>query len=153
IVLLTHLHVDHAAELPGFIKARAVSSRHPIHFDVYGPTGQSAQGDAASFPSTSRFISLLFGRDGAFAYLKDFSAPVTFSVTDLPGTEQPRVIFNQQELKLRAIRGHHGDAPAVIYRIDYRGRSIAFSGDIDRQGWAALQTLAEGANLLVFNSV
>jgi ribonuclease BN (tRNA processing enzyme) len=154
IVLLTHLHVDHAAELPGFIKARAVSSPHPIHFDIYGPTGQSGHGDAASFPSTSRFISLLFGNDGAFAYLKDFSAPVTFSVTDLPaGIEQPRVIFNQQELKVSAIRGHHGDAPAVIYRIDYRGQSVAFSGDIDRHGWPALQTIAEGANLLVFNSV
>ncbi|HTC16730.1 MAG TPA: MBL fold metallo-hydrolase, partial [Steroidobacteraceae bacterium] len=36
-VLLTHLHVDHAAELPGIVKARAVSAGHPIHFDIYGP--------------------------------------------------------------------------------------------------------------------
>lgn len=33
-VLLTHLHVDHAAELPGIVKARAVSSAQPIAFQI-----------------------------------------------------------------------------------------------------------------------
>ena len=49
--------------------------------------------------------------------------------------------------------GHHGDAPAIIYRIDYRGRSVVFSGDIDAQGLPALETIAAGANLLVFDAV
>ncbi|MBV8803405.1 MAG: MBL fold metallo-hydrolase [Sinobacteraceae bacterium] len=158
VVLLTHLHVDHSAELAGFVKARAVSSGRPIRFDIYGPTGQTAQGDVPFFPSTSRFISLLFDANGAFAYLKEFSAPVTFKVTDLPGvgasaTDQPRIVVDERGLKVSAIRGHHGDAPAVIYRIDYRGHSVAFSGDIDRKGLPALQRIAEHANLLVFNSV
>jgi ribonuclease BN (tRNA processing enzyme) len=39
IVLLTHLHIDHAGELPGLFKARAVSSEGPILFDVWGPSG------------------------------------------------------------------------------------------------------------------
>src|SRR5579862_9581607 len=76
VVLLTHLHVDHAAELPGIIKARAVSAGHPVHFDVFGPTGRAADKDVPAFPSTRRFMSLLFGSDGVFAYLKDFAAPV-----------------------------------------------------------------------------
>ena len=83
-VLLTHLHVDHAAELPGIIKARAVSAAGPIQFDVYGPAGRAAQGEAAAFPSTERFMTLLFGPQGAFAYLKDFAAPVTLKVVNLP---------------------------------------------------------------------
>src|SRR5262245_52636827 len=82
-VLLTHVHVDHAGEFAGFVKARAVAAGHPIHFDIYGPTGQSAHDGVPAFPSTSRFVNLMFGGEGAFAYLKDFSAPVTFSVTDL----------------------------------------------------------------------
>ena len=157
VVLLTHLHVDHAAELPGFVKARAVSSGQPIHFDIYGPGGRAGDGSTPAFPSTSRFIRLLFGADGAFAYLKDFSAPVSFEVTDLTGfsreTPQPRTILRRADLAISAVAGHHGDAPAVIYRIDFRGRSVVFSGDIDRHGLPALTTIARGANLLVFDAV
>ena len=157
IVLLTHLHVDHAAELPGFVKARAVSASQPIHFDVYGPTGRAAHGAIPAFPSTSRFIGLMFGADGAFAYLKDFSAPVSFRVTDLPASGShstlPIAIVHGPQLLISAIGGHHDDAPAVIYRIDYRGRSVVFSGDIDAHGLAALERIAVGADLLVFSAV
>jgi ribonuclease BN (tRNA processing enzyme) len=157
IVLLTHLHVDHAAELPGFVKARAVSADGPIHFDVYGPTGQAAQPDAAEFPSTSRFVALLFQSGGVFPYLKDFSAPVTFSVKDLPssstGAPQPQTVLSRDGLVIHSIAGHHGDAPAVIYRIDYRGHSIAFSGDIDAHGLVALETITRAVDLLVFDAV
>jgi ribonuclease BN (tRNA processing enzyme) len=41
----------------------------------------------------------------------------------------------------------------VIYRIDYASKSITFSGDIDAKGLAGLRTIAEGSDLLVFNSV
>ena len=156
-VLLTHLHVDHAAELPGIVKARAVSAAHPIHFDVYGPAGHAADGDRAPFPSTRRFISLLFDAQGAFAYLKEFSAPVSFDVHDLPVSDdarrQPRSLLRRGALTVSAIAGHHGDAPAIIYRIDYAGRSVVFSGDVDASGLPALETLARGANLLVFDAV
>jgi ribonuclease BN (tRNA processing enzyme) len=157
IVLLTHLHVDHAAELPGFVKARAVSAAQPIRFDVYGPSGSAAHEGSAAFPSTSRFIELMFGADGAFAYLKDFSAPVSFKVTDLPepgsDSHDPRAILRAPPLVISAIGGHHGDAPAIIYRIDYRGRSVVFSGDVDAHGLAALERIAQGVDLLVFHAV
>jgi ribonuclease BN (tRNA processing enzyme) len=156
VVLLTHLHVDHAAELPGIVKARAVATAHPIHFDVFGPDGHPAQGDVPSFPSTRRFMELLFGPDGAFAYLKDFAAPVSFTVTDLPraaGAVGPEVIYEHGNVAIRALRGHHDDAPAVIYRIDVGGRSIVLSGDIDAQGLPALESIARDADLLVFDAV
>jgi ribonuclease BN (tRNA processing enzyme) len=156
VVLLTHLHVDHAAELPGIVKARAVATPHPIHFDVFGPDGHPAQGEVPSFPSTRRFVEILFGHDGAFAYLKDFAAPLSFTVTDLPRTAravEPELIYEQGSVAIRALRGHHDDAPAIIYRVDVGGRSIVFSGDIDAQGLPALERIARGADLLVFDAV
>ena len=56
------------------------------------------------------------------------------------------------DLAISAVAGHHGDAPAVIYRIDYAGRSITFSGDIDAEGLPNLRTIASHTDLLVFNS-
>ena len=37
LVLLTHLHVDHAGELPGLFKARAVSERRLHRIQCLGP--------------------------------------------------------------------------------------------------------------------
>ena len=50
LVLLTHLHIDHAGELAGLFKARAVSSSHPIVFNVWGPEGAGRAASRSLFP-------------------------------------------------------------------------------------------------------
>lgn len=156
ILLLTHLHADHAGDVPGLFKARAVAVRAPMSFRIFGPEGHKAKGFAAYFPSTSQFIELLFGIKGGFAYLPDFAGRITFQVKDLPAVprpgQQPTIIHSEDGLTIRAIAGHHRDAPAIIYRIDYKGKSITFSGDIDADGLDNLRTIAAGTDILVFNA-
>src|SRR5260370_7584876 len=52
-VLLTHLHIDHSADLPAFFNDRALTSDGPIAFRVFGPD------ESELFPKTSPFIDLL----------------------------------------------------------------------------------------------
>ncbi|HEY8876076.1 MAG TPA: MBL fold metallo-hydrolase, partial [Roseateles sp.] len=66
---------------------------------------------------------------------------------------QPRVLLDEDGLRISAMAGHHRDAPAVIYRVDHGGKSLTFSGDIDPAGHAALRRLATDTSLLVVNSV
>jgi ribonuclease BN (tRNA processing enzyme) len=153
IVLLTHLHVDHAAELPGLIKARIVSVRGALEFNIFGPPGSPGGGEAARFPSTSEFVDLMFGAHGAFSYLSDFAGHATLRAHNVPQSAQPQTLIKDGDLSILGLTGHHGDAPSVIYRIDFRGQSITFSGDIDAAGHTALSQLARGTDLLVFDTV
>jgi ribonuclease BN (tRNA processing enzyme) len=161
-VLLTHLHIDHVGEIPGLFKARAVSASGPIVFNVWGPEGSPGHAPDAYFPSTRELMQQLFGAKGAYAYLRDFSSPMTIRAQDIAAPVRgaalaedavPRQVLNQADMSITALAGHHGDAPAVIYRIEHAGKSITFSGDIDAQGIPALRKMAKETDLLVFNSV
>jgi ribonuclease BN (tRNA processing enzyme) len=146
-VLLTHLHIDHSADLPAFFNARALTSDGPIEYRVFGPDG------SGFFPKTSRFIDLLVGADGAFAYQKTFGARESFTVRDLAiRLDSPRTkIVDEDGLIVEEIATHHGDCPSVAYRISYQGVVVAFSGDMDASALPNLVQLAKNADLLVFN--
>jgi len=147
MVLLTHLHIDHSGDLPAFFNARALTSDGPITYRVFGPDG------AGLFPKTSRFVDLLVGERGAFAYQKTFGAPETFTVRDLAiSLDSPRMkIVDEGGLVVEEIATHHGDCPSVAYRITYKGVAVVFSGDMDASALPNLVQLAKNADLLIFN--
>ncbi|MBV9298582.1 MAG: MBL fold metallo-hydrolase [Verrucomicrobia bacterium] len=148
IILLTHLHIDHTADVPSIVKARAMTQEDPVHFLMTGPAGK---GD---YPSTTRFAELLFGQGGAWTYVKTFGARVTLEVKDLPidlATGPTQILQTPDGIKILTVATHHGDAPAVAYRIEYGDKSVTFSGDIDPLGLENLTKLATGTDLLVFN--
>jgi ribonuclease BN (tRNA processing enzyme) len=147
IVLLTHLHIDHSGDLAAFFNARALTSDGPIKYRVFGPDG------AGLFPKTSRFVDLLVGGNGLFAYQKTFGARETFDVRDLAIDLNSGVtkIVDENGLIVEEIATHHDDCPSVAYRITYHGRSVVFSGDMDASAVANLVRLAKSADLLVFN--
>jgi ribonuclease BN (tRNA processing enzyme) len=146
-VLLTHLHIDHSGDLAAFFNARALTSDRPITYRIFGPDG------AGLFPKTSRFVDLLVGSDGAFAYQKTFGARESFAVRDLAiSLDSARTkIVDEEGLVAEEIATHHGDCPSVGYRISYRGVSVVFSGDMDASALPNLVRLAKNADLLVFN--
>jgi len=147
-VLLTHLHIDHSADLASFFNARALTSDGPIVYRIFGPDGEGL------FPKTSRFVDLLVGGSGAFAYQKTFGAQESFTVRDLPinlNSPQTKIVDENSGLVVEEIATHHGDCPSVAYRISYRGVIVVFSGDMDASALPNLVQLAKNADLLIFN--
>jgi ribonuclease BN (tRNA processing enzyme) len=146
-VLLTHLHIDHSGDLAAFFNARGLTSDGPITYRIFGPDG------AGLFPKTSRFVNLLVGEGGAFAYQKTFGARETFTVRDLAiSLNSARTkIVDEDGLVVEEIATHHDDCPSVAYRISYQGLVVVFSGDMDASALPNLVQLAKNADLLIFN--
>lgn len=145
LILLTHMHTDHSADLPLLIKASYFSNRER-NLQLYGPSGNSLM------PSASQFVQRLLGPDGAFAYLQDY----------LSGADSYRLLAHdvladgkmKQKLKtelpytITAVPVRHGPIPALAWRIDIDGQSLVFSGDMSNRN-QTLVDLATGAELLV----
>jgi ribonuclease BN (tRNA processing enzyme) len=146
VILLTHLHVDHSADLPALVKGSFFTGRDR-NLPVYGPTGN------ALMPSTRDFIDTMFASpDGAFHYLDDFlSGDAGYRLIphdiETDGAE-PVTVVNDERFRLSAIPVHHGPIPALAWRIDIGGKRIVISGDMNGD-MHTLGKLAYHADLLV----
>jgi ribonuclease BN (tRNA processing enzyme) len=146
VVLLTHLHVDHSADLPALIKGSFFTDRSR-DLPLYGPTGNDLM------PATSAFVRALFATpDGAYRYLSDYldgSGDYRLLAHDVPADDrEPHSVFDRDGLRLTAIPVHHGPVAALAWRVDVDGRSLVISGDMNGD-WHTLERLAAGADLLV----
>jgi ribonuclease BN (tRNA processing enzyme) len=146
-LLLTHLHIDHAGDLPGFVKSRDLMFDGPQTFRIFGPVG------GGEYPSTTAFIDRLFGPTGAFAYLSKFRNDLRFVVSDLPTQPQAAVheLLHEDDLRVTSISVDHDDVPAVAYRVEHAGHAVVISGDLASKN-DNLARLATGADLLVYDT-
>ena len=145
VILLTHQHVDHTADIPALLKA-AFFTRASGKLHIYGP-------DENNFmPSTEDFIERLFEDDkGAWQYLGDHldgSARLQLKAHTIDDSRKVVTIYKQGDISIQAVSVHHGPIPAVAYRVNVGNKSITFSGDMNGD-YHTLETLAKGTDILV----
>ena len=123
-VLITHLHSDHIADLPGLHQNAWVVGERSSKLKVFGPEGidQFTQG-----------IEMAYAHDYVFRneHHGDLIAPLQFAGFDTRVIDLNNpVIFDNGELKITAFKViHEPIEPALGFRFEYKGRSIVISGD------------------------
>jgi ribonuclease BN (tRNA processing enzyme) len=149
LVALTHLHADHATELPALLKSAYFSPRErPLA--VAGPTG------GARYPDLQGYLDGLFDPErGAFRYLSGYLdgsdglfllEPVILDAS----AREPREVLSRKGLRVTAMGVTHGPVPALAYRVEAASKAVVFGGDQNGDD-AEFVTFAQGADLLVMH--
>ena len=146
VILLTHLHVDHSADLPALIKGSYFSDR-TRDLPLYGPSGNDLM------PDMDSFVQALFAEPhGAFHYLAGYlTGDEAFRLLPHVVSAEGRAVRPVMEgegFRVSAVPVHHGPIPALAWRIEIGGKVLAFSGDMNGD-YHTLPALAAGADLLV----
>jgi len=141
-IALTHLHIDHSADLPAFMKAGYFSNRTNV-LPILGTTA------AGKFPNIKVFLERLFGSNGAYAYMDDILTKESDSFQIIPHMfDQGYNSHNYGDITVGMTGVKHGQIPAIAYCLSIGGKKILFAGDTSAQS-EKLINLANKADYLV----
>jgi ribonuclease Z len=119
-LFLTHLHSDHVLQIPDLLLTGWAGGGRTIPLEVWGPEGTR---------------DMMNGLQGAFAFDIRMRRDVdekraADGIKVISHDIKEGVLLDAQGVKVTAILVDHGLlAPAFGYRVDYRGHSVALSGD------------------------
>lgn len=156
-ILLSQLRAGHSADLPALLQLPVTPPR-ARSLPLYGPAGNRWM------PSTVTFVRTLFDPTrGAWRHLGDMLSPLTrgnykLEPHDLRARpaklgvareqrDEPLAVFDNDDMKLTAITVTDGQTPALVWRIEVRGKHLVLGATTTAD--ASLQRFATGADLLV----
>lgn len=147
-IFVTHLHYDHISDINDVWIAGWMYGRHtPLH--IWGPSGTE---------KFTRDLSSAFSWD--IRYREIVGIPPAGNKM-IAHDVAPGVVFDRDELKIAAFHVEHmpidpatmtvGDleGDTLGFRVDFRGRSVVFSGDVQDLPGSELVTAAMGVDVVV----
>lgn len=154
VVLVSHVHAGHTADLPALIEASWREERsRPL--PLFGPEGN------ATTPSTVTLVRTLFDNTrGAYRYLGDVLSPrdrgpFKLRPLDVPAKRVQRKGarvtqgFANERLRTASVPVAHGKVPALAWQVSVGDKRIVFGGDAsDGEG---LSLLPRGADLMILH--
>jgi ribonuclease BN (tRNA processing enzyme) len=146
VILFTHFHVDHSADFSALIKSSWFEDRNR-NLPIYGPPANDFM------PSTTEFVSDLFGDHGMYRYLSELLVPgeqSTYKMEphNVTADQTPVAVFHDAAVSASAVRVIHGGVPALAWRVEADGKSIVFSGDTNGDGEGLIR-LANNADVFI----
>ncbi len=177
LVLLSHLHIDHTGDMSPVMKTIYFHNRAagtpfppgrtaPVHFIGPGANGQTfpdlpgLDPGVTQYPASSDYVHGHFDPQGGLErYLHIFSRAISggrfaFTTQDVSpdvGNADPQTVYERDGLVVKAIAVVHGPVPALAFRIEYRGRSLVYSGDTSSKT-QNMVSLAQGADMLIYDT-
>ncbi|MDP3907184.1 MBL fold metallo-hydrolase [Novosphingobium sp.] len=125
---LTHLHSDHFDGLGELLLQAWVGGSRSAPLPVHGPQGtdQVVGGLMQAYQIDKGYRIAHHG--AAIVRPEGFGGAA--QIIDLPAGANSAVVHDRDGVRITAIRVDHAPiSPALGYRIDYKGRSLAISGD------------------------
>lgn len=146
VILFSHFHVDHSGDFAALIKSSWFEDRKR-DLPIYGPGGNEFM------PSTTEFVTDLFGDKGAYGYLSELLVPgeeasYKMKPHNVAVEEKPVPVLHDDGVSASAVHVTHGGVPALAWRVEVGGKAIVFSGDTNGVG-EGLPRLASKADLFV----
>ncbi|OYT93838.1 MAG: MBL fold metallo-hydrolase [Burkholderiales bacterium PBB3] len=151
-IFLTHFHSDHIDGLGPFLLQRWGLGTFQTPTPIHGPTGvdKVVDGFRAAYVldfgyRVAHHTEKIMPPGGSGGKGLPFALPPV-------GQGEEVVVLNDKGLKVTAFRVNHAPIePAVGYRFDYKGRSIAISGDTTAT--PSLVKAAQGVDILVHEAL
>lgn len=125
-IFLTHLHSDHLDGLGQMLLGTWINSPRQSPTNVSGPKGtaQIVDGFNMAYQIDRTYRTAHHGE--TIANPKSFGA----SARELDLSNGSQVVYDKDGVKITAFNvSHEPVTPAFGYRVDYKGRSVAISGD------------------------
>ena len=139
--LYTHLHIDHTSDMSAMVKTLffhrlGEGKLLPPAINFYGPDSNVAAYD----PMTGYIDGHYNEKTGVERYLHGFAnaffagqSPFVATGNNLPidttSSETTTVLSDHNGLTVKSIPVFHGGTPSVAYRIEYKGKSLVWTGD------------------------